>query len=261
MDAAKYRVALAMPARGMPGQDMEAYCRGVAGKASTNSDLMVYPGGQWCSLLTYTFNLLWAGFLSKRAELGLTHFAMIHDDVVPEPGWLDTLIREMEASGADLVSAVVPIKDGRGLTSTALETNDVWNPRRLTMLEMYAKDDVLFASDSHPLTVTSDELPGLLVNTGLWVCDLSNPFFEKLYFRQEDTVTKNESGGFNVFTSPEDWNFSRDVKAAGGCIAATLAVNLYHERPEFTNAKPWGNWAVDQDWSRDQSVKARAMKG
>lgn len=256
----KYNVALAMPHRGLPGQDMEAVCRGIAGKASQNPDLMVYPGGQWCSLLTYTFNLLWAGFLSKRAELGLTHFAMIHDDIVPEPCWLDKLLHEMELSGADLVSAVVPIKDGRGLTSTALETDDVWNPRRLTMREMY-DGTAVFGSNKHPLTVTSDELPGLLVNTGLWVCDLSNPFFERLHFTQKDLVQKNASGGFDVLTAPEDWNFSRDVKDAGGCIAATLAVNLYHERPEYTNAKPWGAWAVDQDWSRDQSVKSRKLKG
>lgn len=245
-----------MPARQMPGVDVEALAIGRAQRATQSPNVLVYPGAQWCSLLTYTFNLLWAGFLSKREELGLTHFAMMHDDIVPETGWMDVLLREMEKNHADLVSAVVPIKDNRGLTSTATETNDVWNPRRLTMREVWdGTGDPFFDCGE---TVTSVQCPDLLVNTGLWVCDIRKPWCEKVWFEQRDELVREADGTFTVNTAPEDWNFSRAVKREGGVIAATRAVKLYHERPEYTNAKPWGAWAVDLDWSRDQrAVKAK----
>ena len=49
---------------------------------------------------------------------------MLHDDVVPEAFWLDKLIAELELHSADVMSAVVPVKSGNGLTSTAVGDAD-----------------------------------------------------------------------------------------------------------------------------------------
>src|SRR6266404_8904723 len=70
------------------------------------------------SVLPTNFNRLWCDALNSRGEQGWTHFAMLHSDVEAEPGWLDTLIAEQQRVQADMVSAVIAIKDGRGLTST-----------------------------------------------------------------------------------------------------------------------------------------------
>ena len=72
------------------------------------------------SIATHTFNMLWAQAYNARRELGLTHFAMLHSDVHPDENWIDTLLDEMDRTGADVVSAIIAIKDCKGLTSTGL---------------------------------------------------------------------------------------------------------------------------------------------
>jgi hypothetical protein len=183
------------------------------------------------SLLTHSFNCLWASMLNDPA---FTHFAMIHSDVCPDPGWLDVLLAELDATGADLVSAVVPLKNGRGLTSTALDTGDPWCPRRLSLAEIWERDE----------TWTE---PGLLLNTGLWVCRRGD-WCERVQFRQQDRVRRGPSGTFEVHTIPEDWDFTRQVREHGGRVYATRKVHLYHERREFHTAKPWGQWKTDEEY-------------
>src|SRR5262245_17498739 len=78
----------------------------------------IYRGG---SLLASNFNRIWCYALNlvhhgERVD----YFAMLHDDIDPEKYWLDKLIDELEAQELDLLSVVVPIKDRRGMTSTAL---------------------------------------------------------------------------------------------------------------------------------------------
>ena len=76
---------------------------------------LVVGGG---SLLANSINRLWVQALNERTDHGWTHFAMHHADVQAPAGWVDTLADEMARVGADVISAVVPIKDYRGLTST-----------------------------------------------------------------------------------------------------------------------------------------------
>ena len=73
-----------------------------------------------CSVLTRAFNLLYAHALNERRN-GTSHFCLLHDDIVPEPFWLDEMLRLMERHDADVLSVVVPIKNEKGLTSTALD--------------------------------------------------------------------------------------------------------------------------------------------
>src|SRR5215469_11944582 len=85
------------------------------------------------SLLSYVFNRLWCECLNMRRERPVTHFAMLHADMCPDPGWLDILVTELERTGADVMSAVAPIKDQRGLTSTAWQDSTSMCVDRLTM--------------------------------------------------------------------------------------------------------------------------------
>lgn len=239
----KYRVGLAMPTRHHVGLDAEAYALGVAMKAAQgDEDIDIQPAHGWMSLLTFNFNTLWAGLLNRRDEVGLTHFAMTHDDIIPEAGWLVKLIDELERNDADIVSAIVPIKDERGAVSTAIDdTGDIWTPRRLTLHEVHRM----------PETFTH---PAILLNTGLWVCRMDRPWVDKVCFRQADKIEVNAGGLREVHTIPEDWDFSRQVRDAGGTrLFATRRVKLYHERREWTNARPWGTWHTDMDLIRESS--------
>src|SRR5215471_18433913 len=116
------------------------------------------------SLLALSFNALWCRALNLAKAGGLDYFAMLHTDVGPNNGWLDALVAELDATGLDVLSVVVPIKDPRGVTSTALARDD-GDPfgvfTRLTMQEVFRL----------PETFTSADVGGrpLLVNTGCWV--------------------------------------------------------------------------------------------
>lgn len=244
-------VALAMPMRA-GGLDPEAVAQGIAGKA-TGGSLDIAPGQAWTSLLPYTFNLLWSGFLGMRGSSRIKYFAMIHDDIKPQRGWLDTLVAELEHTGADIVSAVVPIKDNRGLTSTAVDdTGDEWNPRRLTLSEVF----------NLPVTFGDADVGGpILLNTGLWVCRFDRPWCERVYFRQQDRIVRLSDGKFVPETKPEDWDFSRQVRGHGGKLLATRVVSLDHERPEWNNKFPWGKWTRDEDVYAERKMMSRPLAG
>jgi SAM-dependent methyltransferase len=195
------------------------------------------------SVLTQCFNHLFCEALNARATDGVTHFAMLHNDVIPCKGWLDVLMGEMDAGGYDVVSAVVPLKNSKGLTSTGLDTpGNPWSVRRLTMTEVCEL----------PPTFTAADVPfrrgeaQLLLNTGCWLMKLDRPFVDGLCFRQQDCISWVPSEGRYVEQSiSEDWDFSRQLHTRGAKIAATRAVPVVHERPEFHNRGVWGEWRTD----------------
>src|SRR5678816_3728830 len=57
--------------------------------------------------LELNYNMLLCDALNLRDNDGITWFAMLHDDVQPEPYWVDTLINEAEKYHADFMSAHV----------------------------------------------------------------------------------------------------------------------------------------------------------
>lgn len=249
-------VGLALPSRGLGVADPEALAVGIVHKASQRGEYMICPAQAWRSIITATFNLLWVSLLNERKRVGITHFAMLHDDVVPQTGWLDVLLDEMNETGADLVSAVVPMKAAMGLTSTALDnTGDEWNPQRLTLKEIHQL----------PETFDSKDVGApLLLNTGCWICRLDRPWVNNVVFRQQDQI-RLVDGQYEAHQIPEDWDFSRQVSRQGGKLVATRKVRLYHERPEWTNTKPWGQWSTDVECQKyfgeraPNAVKAPAV--
>lgn len=190
---------------------------------------LAVPLATQSSLLALTFNICLANALRMMKNGEATHFLMLHDDICPkDANWFEQLWGAWKDSNAQLMCAVSPIKDERGLTSVSIESEDPWKPRRLTMKEVAAG----------PVTFTH---PGLLLNTGCMMFDLRDPWVQKCFFRIDDEMTWQD--GIPVpRTMPEDWNFSRMARAAG-CerIYATRAMRLEHVgQQRFPNYSTWG---------------------
>lgn len=195
------------------------------------------------SLLNHCFNNLWATALNMR-QADLTHFAMIHSDIAPPMGWLDQLIEEQQRVGADILSAVVPIKDAHGLTSTAVGMGDPWRRRRLSMKEVYGL----------PETFNANDVGGpLLVNTGLWVCDFTKPWVEDFHFECRDRIRRRSDGEFVSEVIPEDWLASQRWNELGLSVWATRKVLVRHDgEGAYENGHAWGLWDRDEVFHRNE---------
>ncbi len=240
-DPRKKSVFIASPGR--PGKMIHrCVARGIYAWPMRDKSVEISVTELDTSVLPWTFDNLWCMAVNGYEKGQYTHFAMHHDDIgtTKEGNWLGILLAEMEEYDADIMSAVVPLKGEEGLTSTGIDdTGDPWNPRRLTLAEIYELSETF----THPQ---------ILLNTGLWVCDLSKPWVHKerngvmtCSFHQRNQVVRTPNGWEPRMRS-EDWELSRDVRDAGGKkLYATRKVKLYHEYPGFTNAEPWGTCKRD----------------
>lgn len=212
------------------------------------------PVFQSFSLLAANFNFLFCAALNLRHK-GFTHFCMLHSDVIPQGmDWLGQMLGIMNARQLGALSAVIPIKDERGLTSTGMDYStlpDV-NPyavRRLTMHEVMELPETFNADDA------ADGLPGfpdgidpvLLINTGLLLIDIRQKWTEQVCFTVDDRIRRNPATGeFESFTDPEDWNFSRQMHRLGVRYAATRRIPVEHAgRATRTNTVAWGRCETD----------------
>lgn len=192
------------------------------------------------SVLTRNFNELWCDALNMRERAKLTHFAMHHSDIEAPQGWLDVLIDEAERVGADILSAVVPLKDNRGLTSTAV-MNETDAVQRLTLTEVRKLPPTFSAATFLQ--------PGLrlLVNTGLWVCRFTGTWVEEVQFENIDGIIRGDDGVFRTTSLSEDWNFSRWASERGLKVFATRVVPVTHYGVHgFASDGPAGEWATDR---------------
>lgn len=214
------------------------------------------------SLLSSNCNTLYANALNLRKSHDLKWFAMLHADVVPGPYWLDQLIHEAERHQADMMSAVVAIKDERGISSTAISSGDDWRQfGRLTFHQMHAPTfpitfDIQTAADAlesldGALRVSECPRHGLLANTGCMVVRLDRDWSEKLHFRNYDRIAC-ENGSFFAMDFSEDWYFSRLVASYGGKVCCTTRVPTLHGKFRFPNDRAWGR--VHNDCERRQST-------
>lgn len=226
---------------GMPSYD-GWYCDG-AGEAFFVTPTMgkcdINRARGQSSFLTKTFNDLWCAALNRRS-LGVTHFAMIHADISPiTRGWVDVLMSELIRLDADMVSAVSPIKTPHGWTSTAVAINDddPWLRRRLTMKEVY----------DLPETFGADDVGGpLLLNTALWVCRLDKPWCEQVCFDVANRIVR-ENGVWRTEAISEDWMFSAALNRLGCKLYATRKVTLSHEgRGDYKTDHVWGTQEKDE---------------
>ena len=167
------------------------------------------------SLLTFAFNQCWAAALNERKR-GATHFLMLHADVVPtDPNWLTQLLLEVTfRPEIQILSVAVPIKSSSGRVSCALESDDAWDPRGLTQADLLARE----------VTWTD---PGLLVNTGLLLVDLRQPWVEQVRFTVHDRLVQVE-GEWRAQVFSEDWDFSRQARALGVDSWVTRRIGVVH---------------------------------
>ena len=194
-----------------------------------------------CSLLPDAFNALLVAAMNMRKAHGITHFAMLHGDIVPQEHWLDTLFDEMQAIEADAISAVVPIKTHQGITSTAIGYDDTgklkWD--RLTLRDVQRFPETFTIAD----TPWPDKM--LLINTGCLLIDLQKAWVKDWVlgggFRLESRIEEIEPGQYLATTSPEDWLMSYDLHRLGTKVAATRKVLLSHHGDfTYTNRAVWG---------------------
>lgn len=205
-----------------------------------------------------TFNIAWAQALDAYERGEVTHFAMWHSDIIPDDLWLDKLAEIMDRESCDVVSAIVPIKDANGFTSTALDEpvgdlDPEWRVRRLTMKEIHKL----------PPTFTA---PNLLLNTGLMLVDLSKEWTKDAYFTIRDKIFKHHGRRVAAIV-PEDWGLSRMARAGGAKLCATREVKVEHVGDwKFSNAAAWGSADTDflPTWPKhasDAADAANAIRG
>lgn len=215
-----------------------------------------------CSLLNLAFNRCWANALNGRKEYGTTHFAMQHSDIIPIGGWCDVLIDEMDRNGADVCSAVVPIKDSRGLTSTGIRNGGTGDTRRLTMSEVFQLPETFTVEDLQEIGIHSagreHSVKGdfLAINTGLWVCRFTEAWAEPPIFpgfMSCDQIRRMDDGRAEAVCLPEDWAFSEWAYNHGLKVCATRKAPLVHfdgpaskTTSEYRNDHVWGEWQTDQ---------------
>lgn len=214
--------------------------------AGTGSAFRVIHDDMGLSALPSCFNQLWCRALNRWDRGEVSHFAMLHADVIPEAGWLDKLHAEMVTHGADVVSAVVAIKDDRGLTSTAIDDPaDPWQAeRRLTLKEVLQLPPTFGAADcGYPERA-------LLINTGCWLAKLG-PWANGCHFEFRDRIVRNRDGERIAQFLPEDWLFARMAHRAGAKVLATRALKVQHAGTiRFDNQKVWSTaWEIDRAYT------------
>jgi hypothetical protein len=159
-----------------------------------------------------------------------------------------------EKHDADVMSAVIPIKDDNGLTSTAvsgpdrftrmtrLTTKQINHPQFPETFDIDMAWDALFNKlpdglklEGPPVHVERNlageiiEIPPrLLVNTGCMVARLDRDWCAHAHFTINDRIVQQPGGIFQPEVEPEDWFFSRIVAELGGRVMATRSVRVEH---------------------------------
>jgi hypothetical protein len=200
--------------------------------------------------LECNYNMLLCDALNLRDHDGIVWFAMLHDDVNPEPFWLDTLIDEALTHDADLMSAHVPLKDMRGYTSTAMSDPDCdWIPFVRFTLKQIHHELMPPTLDTVTAIQALRDLPEeyrvecpahsqLLTNTGCMVMRVDRPWMDHICFHKHDSIVY-EGGSWQAMTWTEDWLLAQDLQDAGAKVMATRKVNLSHWDGRFHfNSKP-----------------------
>ena len=190
------------------------------------------------SMTHWKWNAMWCHAVESRHTADkVTHFAMQHDDVFPSPMWGTILLKELERVGADILGAVVPIKDSRGVSSTCVRNTRNGATRRITMKEIFDLPETFCLKDVQDLGIKAcewsrpeDEIMG--INLGLWICRIKGahwvqpPHFTG--FRMQNMILKGEDGKLTPVTISEDWIFSEEAHRWGLKTYATRKVPLGH---------------------------------
>jgi hypothetical protein len=194
----------------------------------------------------------------------ITHFAMCHADMWPDQHWLDIALAEMDRLDLDLISAVIPIRDNRGVVSCGIgNPKDNWKPfRRFTLREvlagqLYGKPETF----GDTFTAADVGYPGmpLLHNDGLFVIDLRKSVFRQTdadgnlaaFFFWPKKIRRGSDGMWENAGESPDWFFSRKLWELGAKTAITRAIKLHHNQPPYQNREPWGTYERGDEATAD----------
>lgn len=195
------------------------------------------------SLLAQAYNHLWCQAMNLRDTQNLKFFAILHADIVPEDFWLDKLIAELEKHDADVMSAVVPIKESIGVTSTAISGPDGFiRSQRLTMKQIWHPEfPETFSINTVP-NIYINATSHLLVNTGCFVARLDREWCPRVHFTINDRIRTGIGGLLVSEVESEDWFFSRRVAEEGGKVMATRTIKLDHMGGRaYKSNEVWGS--------------------
>jgi orotate phosphoribosyltransferase len=265
---AKPAIVTCMPCNGL----IEA-CAAKAYFAEMSKDLVaagvpiVRIDPQQSSFLPYSFNKALCFALNLRSQGLCTHFAMLHSDVEPDAWWLDTLWSEMERTGAAWISAAAAICTPHGLTSTAVDHGNQWNPYyRITMCELHRLPETFCIDDVEPHHAELNH--HLLLNTGCMLLDLRPDYWGQVGDRGElklqfgmptRIVYRPDRGGYEAQGESEDWYLSRQLAALGAKLYCTRKVWVrHHGAATFTTECPWGEWEHDESGDRADRLSLAA---
>lgn len=206
---------------------------------------------QQSSLLANCCNQLYCIALNDREQYGW--FMLWHSDIrIKDPGLVSGLLAEMQRLGAGCISVLMPIKDEKGLTSTGLYYRDAQKKkrrRRLTMREAMQLPET-FSAEHLIKFWDAPSSSALLVNTGLLLLDLSQPWAEKIYFNIRDRIIRQSDGKFVGVVDPEDWNLSRQLHELKVPVFCTRKYLAFHKGVGlYANQGDWGRWQTDNIWN------------
>jgi hypothetical protein len=247
------RVFVAQPAYGAGCFERESY-----DAPTFEDDCEVFTLPYESSLLANGFNKCVCACIGIDE---FDEFLLLHGDVIPTRGFIRTLIEERDKHGFDAIHAACAIKDGRGLTSTALAySSDPWEKkRRLTTRELHEKLPETFsideARDIDPSAVA------LLPNTGCLLISARARWFVEAFpgFEIRDRIDR--SGEKPVArVVPEDWNFGYWMAAQGLRVGATRKVATRHVgKVPFMTEIPWGISYDEQYFESDEEVVEKEL--
>lgn len=223
------------------------------GMPSTKHAVVTQPWGG--SMLNGNCNRLLSIALSGRDRF--TWYAQLHADISPDFGFIDKLIDEAESHNADMMSAVIAIKNSLGVTSTAICSGRRYGQFGRLAFAQLRHPSFPQTFDIHSAADALESLPAplgatvprtaLLANTGCMVVRLDRPWSHKLLFRSFDTIVQRESGEFVNCDLSEDWYFSWRLARLGGKVMCTQVVAAKHAgEAEFPNDRDWPNGIANE---------------
>jgi hypothetical protein len=197
------------------------------------------------SLLANCFNQLLAICLNAG---GYDYWALLHGDMAPADGFLDTLVAELEMYRLDVIHAPCALKSEKGYTSTAMAySDDPWQPvRRLTVRELKS------LWPTFTIGILREQLDPaariLLPNTGCMLIRIGDWLKKFPGFEIRDRMLHApgaERLGVRYEFQPqcvsEDWNFGYWCAAHGVKVGGTTKVATRHVgRMVFPSDKDWG---------------------
>lgn len=212
--------------------------------AALQCDQSVHLEIRGSSFLTECFNELLCGALNME---NCTHLLLMHSDVAPlEPDFLQRMLREMQSTGADAVGAVLPIKDSRGITSTALRQPD-GRVRRLSIREARTLPTTFGLEELARKFGCAPAESTLYLNTGIFLLDLKRrEQIATLPFDVRNEIVQTADGSWAAKSLSEDWDWSERAARAGLKLRATRAVQAGHVgQAVFCNCCEWGTESSD----------------